>query len=211
MARSSRRPWRLAAGGSSPALGPLAAGLVLAGALLAGCYQPSLRDCTVSCHAAGDCASGQICGSDGWCAAPDVAGTCGLIADGATVDGSVVDGSVVDGPEHDGPVADASNIDASRPDARPDASPPDAAGAVLHVLVSGHGKVLIDPLGVECTSPPGDCSYGANPGDTVSFTAKTTDGSHKFLGWTTSNCMGQGVQCVTTIIAPATTVGAQFE
>ena len=42
----------------------------VAALVLAGCYTPALRDCTVSCDAPGDCASGQVCGSDGMCAAP---------------------------------------------------------------------------------------------------------------------------------------------
>ena len=37
--------------------------------LLTGCYEPSLKDCTVSCAAATDCASGQVCAANGFCAA----------------------------------------------------------------------------------------------------------------------------------------------
>jgi hypothetical protein len=44
---------------------------------LAGCYSPDALDCTVACAAANDCADGQVCGSDGFCAAPSVAGHCG--------------------------------------------------------------------------------------------------------------------------------------
>jgi hypothetical protein len=50
-----------------------------AGLVLAGCYSPSLRDCTVSCGSAGDCATGQVCGADGKCAAPAVAGHCPMV------------------------------------------------------------------------------------------------------------------------------------
>jgi hypothetical protein len=50
--------------------------LLVTAALAAGCYDPELRDCAVTCHGAGDCAGGQVCGADGFCAAPDVAGTC---------------------------------------------------------------------------------------------------------------------------------------
>jgi len=35
--------------------------------VLAGCYEPTLRDCTVTCAAADPCASGQVCGGDGYC------------------------------------------------------------------------------------------------------------------------------------------------
>jgi hypothetical protein len=43
---------------------------------LAGCYDPTTADCTVTCSGSDECASGQTCGSDGYCAAPDVAGGC---------------------------------------------------------------------------------------------------------------------------------------
>jgi hypothetical protein len=178
----------------------LAAGL-LVGSFLAGCYQPTLRDCTVTCRGADECASGQVCGSDGWCAAPDVAGTCGLVVDGAAADAGRADGPLVDGPLVDGPLVDAGL----------DARPVDAPGAVLHVLVSGKGKVVVDPLSVECVGPPGDCTYGANPGDDVTLTAVATNGGHAFSDWSTANCQGQGVSCTVTIMAPATTVGATFQ
>jgi len=44
--------------------------------LATACYDPELRDCTVTCHGKHDCAEGQVCGSDGYCAAPDVANKC---------------------------------------------------------------------------------------------------------------------------------------
>lgn len=49
----------------------------LAFVALAACYDPGAVDCTVSCAAASECAQGQVCGSDGFCAAPSVAGHCG--------------------------------------------------------------------------------------------------------------------------------------
>ncbi len=39
----------------------------------AGCYQPELRDCTVRCTGATDCAGGQVCSKGGWCAMPGIA------------------------------------------------------------------------------------------------------------------------------------------
>jgi hypothetical protein len=47
-------------------------GLVVAlaiAALAAGCYDPALRDCTVACTGAGQCARDQVCGMDGYCVA----------------------------------------------------------------------------------------------------------------------------------------------
>ena len=194
------------AGGSGRAVGGLLAGGLLVGSLLAGCYQPTLRDCTVSCRGADECASGQVCGSDGWCAAPDVAGTCGLVVDGAAADAARTDGPLVDGP-----LVDGARLDARGPDARADARPVDAPGAVLHVLISGKGKVSVDPLGVACTAPPGDCTYGASSGDDVTLTATATDGGHHFVDWSTANCQGMGASCTVTITAPTTTVGATFQ
>jgi len=46
-------------------------------ALVASCYSPDVRDCTVTCSDNADCADGQRCGSDHLCAAPDHAGRCG--------------------------------------------------------------------------------------------------------------------------------------
>src|SRR4051812_979289 len=36
-------------------------------AILSGCYEPSIRDCTVSCSGTDECAGGQVCGSQGYC------------------------------------------------------------------------------------------------------------------------------------------------
>jgi hypothetical protein len=48
----------------------------LAGLLLGACYAPELPDCTVTCSGPSMCADDQICGSDGYCAAPEIAGSC---------------------------------------------------------------------------------------------------------------------------------------
>jgi hypothetical protein len=47
--------------------------------VLSSCYAPDLRDCTVTCSGASACAGGQVCGPDGYCAAPGVAGMCGAL------------------------------------------------------------------------------------------------------------------------------------
>ena len=49
------------------------------------CYSPELRDCTLVCVSPRDCASGQVCGSDGLCASIERAGRCSqLPADAGT-------------------------------------------------------------------------------------------------------------------------------
>jgi hypothetical protein len=44
------------------------------------CYSPEIRDCTTACNQGADCAPGQVCGDDGFCASQDVAGRCASIA-----------------------------------------------------------------------------------------------------------------------------------
>lgn len=46
-------------------------------ALAGACYEPEVLDCTLLCSAGRGCADGQVCDRDGWCTAPEVAGTCG--------------------------------------------------------------------------------------------------------------------------------------
>jgi hypothetical protein len=93
---------------------------------LASCYSPDVRDCTVTCNQLADCAPGQVCGEDGFCAAQDVAGRCSTIA-----------------------APNDAGIDARSPDAPRDAAPPDAAPTVkLLVRIDGRGNVMIPTIGV---------------------------------------------------------------
>lgn len=41
-----------------------------------GCYDPSVRDCAVTCRSAKECAGGQTCSSDGFCVSPSYRGRC---------------------------------------------------------------------------------------------------------------------------------------
>lgn len=50
--------------------------LAVAALWLAACYDPVVLDCAVECAGPRDCAGGQVCGDDHFCAAPEVAGTC---------------------------------------------------------------------------------------------------------------------------------------
>jgi hypothetical protein len=52
------------------------AAIALGVVVVAGCYGPAVRDCTITCATGDRCAPGQVCGSDGWCASPSVAGHC---------------------------------------------------------------------------------------------------------------------------------------
>lgn len=50
----------------------LAAALLL---LVPACYEPQWQDCAVRCSSSEDCAPGQACGAQGYCASPDRACT----------------------------------------------------------------------------------------------------------------------------------------
>ncbi|HVK86691.1 MAG TPA: hypothetical protein VM513_21375 [Kofleriaceae bacterium] len=101
----------------------------LAGALAAGCYSPTLPDCTVACANDADCAPSQTCGGDGMCASPERAGRC----IGASLDAAL--------------------------DARvPDAGVPDAPRCRFAVTIEGKGRVVIDGL-VECKHKEGTCAF----------------------------------------------------
>jgi hypothetical protein len=122
--------------------------LTLAGLAIGGCYDPSFRNCTVACAQASDCSPDQICGGDGWCAEPDVAGRCDGIRDA----------------EPDAPTPDADVPDPS----------PDAATGCKDVCAAGtcvDGVCTIDcsaedtcandvicPTGVPCRVICGDSS-----------------------------------------------------
>jgi hypothetical protein len=169
------------------------AGIAVAGFALAGCYSPSLRDCTVSCSSAGDCATGQICGADGMCASPAVAGRCAL-----------VDAGALDAP---GRPDGAPPRDAGLPDA-----PPDAARTVrLTVQIMGKGSVTIAGVGGCSSQDPdkGNCVYDVVAGVPLSAQAMPITGSDAFAMWTSMTCGGQGARCQFTP-GLATVIAARF-
>ena len=156
---------------------------IAAAALLAGCYDPTLRDCTVSCAAAGDCAAGQVCGADGMCAAPGVAGHCAIAADSGT---------------------DAPGDAAAAPDAPPRLR--------LTVMVMGKGSVVLD-IGATCSSEDpqhGNCSYDIVPGIAITAQATAIQLDQLFARWTSQTCSGEPASCTFTPDV-ATTISARFE
>ncbi|HEU4730944.1 MAG TPA: hypothetical protein VFT22_23775 [Kofleriaceae bacterium] len=158
---------------------------VAAGMALAGCYEPSLRDCTVSCASKRDCATGQVCGNDGLCASPEVAGHCAS-----------------QGPEGDVP------HDAGARDAAIDG--PTLVN--LHVMIAGKGNVLVDGIGVCSSADPqrGDCTFQIAPHVAQTVHAVMIELDQVFIGWTSATCKGQYATC--TFTPPgATTVSAKFD
>ncbi len=164
-----------------------------AGLALAGCYSPSLRDCTVSCGSAGDCATGQVCGADGMCASPAVAGHCGRGVDAGIPDATI-------------------RPDAAPPrDAAPDA-PPDAGRTIrLTVQIMGKGSVTVDGAGTCSSQEPdrGSCMYDVVVGVPLTAQANPIAASDVFTMWSSIACAGQGAHCVFTPVA-ATVITARF-
>lgn len=144
-------------------------------ALLASCYEPQLVDCTIRCSGAADCATGQVCGTDHFCAAPEIADHCASVT--AVIDaGVVVDGAM------------------PKPDARPDAPPDAPTHGQLHVTINGgKGRVTVDGVGT-CTN---DCTYSVPL--QVPLTAHAVgDHDWHFDKWTNGPCVGQLANCAFT-------------
>ena len=161
----------------------LAVGLVA----LAGCYSPVARDCTVSCASPGDCVSGQVCGSDGLCAAPEVAGRCVAV---------VTDG----GPGHDARPSDAS-VSADAP-----------SMVSLRVQISGKGSVIVLGRSTCSSLDPqhGNCTYDIVLGVPQVVRAAAIQSTDVFSKWSSATCGGQGATC-RFIPVGATTVIAKFD
>lgn len=168
------------------------AAVALVVAALAACYDPAVRDCVVSCAGPGDCAGGQVCGDDGWCASPAAAGTCE----------AALDAPAVDGPSVDAPVVDA------------DTDAPAKVDATLRLAIEGRGRLETDLSGVECSSNAqgNSCDFTVEVGETVVVSALEANPSQSFEAWTSPTCADAvGPTCVVTIAAPVTLVSAQFE
>ena len=170
---------------------------------LAGCYEPSLRDCAVPCAAIHDCVDGQTC-SAGMCAGPGV--TC--VAQSADSDAALAS------PQ------DAAPSPADAPAAIHDAPAPPADGAeqdTLRVVIAGTGEVVVDGVGT-CTSSDnnqgdaqaGDCTYHVPAGQPVTARAQPTDNGHPFDKWTDPICKNQPATCVFSPL-PLTTIAAKFK
>ena len=170
-----------------------AASLAVAGV---GCYAPELRDCTVTCNAASDCASGQVCGTDHFCAAPDIAGQCSSLPSDASPGG------------RDAGVADAKMVDA-KPDA---ASPPDAAThAMLAIQIEGKGRVSIVGVGTcdEASPQNGSCMFVVPRNLTITVTA-TAYPDWRFDRWTTAACAVVEINTCSFTPKTDTPVGVKF-
>jgi hypothetical protein len=195
-------------------------------ALVAGCYEPAVRDCTVTCHGVHECAAGQVCGADGFCASPAHAGSCASMR--ATADAPESDAPESDAVTSDAATRDAATSDAAsqadaggvpdapgQPDAAqmPDASAPDAGSiGALSITITGRGTVTVDPLGKTCDAQGASgatCTYPVSVGATLELTATPHNKNDIFDGWSGA-CSGAASPCTLTAQPGTTAVGAAF-
>jgi hypothetical protein len=181
----------------------LLARVAAACALLAGCYSPEVRDCTVTCASSADCAGAQVCNGDHFCAAQGT--TCSSVAashDAAL--GDTPDASDAPVDAHRQPPADARPpVDAHPPiDARPiDAPPPQVT---LHLHVDGHGTLDFGTF--SCAM---DCNYQVTPG--LSITILAVPGNNQRLDrWTQGPCVNSQLSACTFTPTMNLTVAAKF-
>jgi hypothetical protein len=167
-----------------------------------GCYAPDLRDCTVTCVADADCAPSQVCGSDGMCASPSLAGRCpgpssttvdaaGAIDAPAPVDATIVTDAAVDA---------ATPVDAPMP-----------AQVMLRIQIVGRGRVDVGGTSLSCSdaSPNNTCTFTVVAGVPRTLLAAPDQGS-QFDRWMLG-CTGMASTCTLTPVAPLTSVQAKFK
>jgi hypothetical protein len=154
------------------------------------CYSPELRDCTLACNEAADCAGDQICGSDHLCASPDIAGKCSsLPGDAGSND------------------RDAGTDPVKMADAAPDA----ATHGTLTVSIEGKGRVTMTGIGTceEAAPQNGQCTFNLLLGSSVTATAQPYP-DQKFDKWTTAACATTPIATCTFTFNPSVPLGVKF-
>ena len=168
----------------------LLARAVCAATLLAGCYSPDLRDCTVSCASSADCAGAQVCSADHLCAAKAVSCANPAHPVDAAVETSDAPARLVDAPRM---------VDAGPP-------PIDAPAPVaLHLHVDGMGGTL-SFNSFSCTD---DCTYQVPYNVSITVLA-TANGNHSFVAWSQGPCTGSLQHTCTVMPTTPLTLAAKF-
>jgi hypothetical protein len=159
------------------------------------CYSPEIRDCTLTCNEASDCAGGQVCGSDRFCAAPGIAGTCSSLPGDAASD------------RRDAGI-DAPKITDARVDAPPDASP----HAQLTISIEGKGRVTMTGIGSCDAAPPqdGECTYNVSLDSLITVSAQSYEDWY-FEKWTTAVCAATPIATCTFWFTEAAPLGVKFK
>jgi hypothetical protein len=152
-------------------------------ALLSACYEPQWQDCAVRCSSSDDCAPGQTCGAQGYCAAPDH--TCMPAT------------------------ADATPPDARQPDGR---KPDDKPKVQLRVRLTEGGQVDVDGAGTCDNAPPrnGDCEFAVTHGLPQAVRAIPAAG-YVFDRWTSPTCAMAEALCFVVPLDQQTEVRVRFE
>jgi hypothetical protein len=137
--------------------------IALVVALLAGCYDPELRDCTVECNSGDECADGQVCGTSGMCAAAEAADECA--PGGGSAPPRVSLRVSIDGP---GEVVVEGQGTCTTDDSHDPCMYSFAAGA----LVTLHARAIDDEKPFEqwtgmCAGQSATCTLAATPAMTV--------------------------------------------
>jgi hypothetical protein len=169
-------------------MGLLRAGVALVAASAAGCYEPELRDCTLTCSEASDCAGGQVCGSDHFCAAPAIAGRCSSLPGDAGSNG------------RDG------GVDPPKMDARVDAPPDAPTHVTLTISIEGQGIGTCD----EAAPQNGQCAFDVPINALVTVQAQSYSDWH-FEKWTTVACITVPIASCTFYASVSTPVGVKFK
>jgi hypothetical protein len=156
----------------------------------AGCYEPELRDCTIACNAASDCADGQVCGPDQLCVAAEHADRCAEMPSTAGSD----------------------SRDAGVSDAMLDAMPDAATHAALEITIEGKGRVNVLGHGYCDSAPPHDgmCTIVV-PINVIRTIGADAHPDWRFDSWTTSVCAATSINTCTFTPKGPTPVGVKFK
>ena len=162
-------------------------------AAMTGCYSPELRDCTLTCSSTSDCADGQVCGGDHFCAAPAIAGSCSSLPDGA------------------GSNNRDAGVGAATMDARPDAAPDAPTHVALTINIEGQGRLNVQGIGTCDKSAPqnGSCILVVPANMPVTAEAEPYSGQ-RFEKWTTVICAAMQSSTCTFTPTMTTPVGVKF-
>lgn len=175
-------------------MGLLKTGVSLSIAIAGGCYEPTLRDCTLTCSTESDCAGGQVCGSDFFCASPEIAGRCSsLPGDAGSNDRDAgVDGAIIS-------------------DAPPDAAPDARTRATLMISIDGQGQIAMTGIGSCDKAAPqnGMCTFDVPIGMLVTAHA-TGYPDWGFDRWTTAACATTPIQTCTFTVSDDMPLGVKF-
>lgn len=171
-------------------MGILRSSVALTAVLAGGCYSPELRDCTLTCSSASDCADGQLCGADHFCAAPEIAGHCSSLPGDAT--GSDRDAGV-DAPK----IVDAAS---------------DAATHVaLMISIEGQGRASVGSATCDQAAPQNGMCVISVPINQPVTVAATGYPGWRFDKWTTAVCASVPITLCTFSPSAATPVGLKFK